>query len=132
MDVLNEPILRNSFRKFSMLEHSSENLDFWEQVEMFKKMKPKERRPEAQRIYEMFLKSEEINVSADQSNSILPLKKVIKVKFILDHTLPTDFPSEIFDCLKFETEFNMEDTFSRFRFSNLYKEMSEKYTFSFI
>jgi hypothetical protein len=74
-DVLNEPILRDFFRKFSTLEHSSENLDIWEHVEKFKKMKPKERKPEAQRIFDIYSKSEEINVSADQSKSNSSIKK---------------------------------------------------------
>eukprot|EP01080_Neovahlkampfia_damariscottae_P003311 gene3311-5752_t len=117
LDILQDEQKRKVFKKFSKSEYSSENIEFWERVQEFKKIKDKnERLDEAEMIYYHFLTPEsddEINVSS---------KLLKRVKIELFEALETnECPIEIFDAIVFELEFGaLSDTLTRFKFTSDY------------
>jgi hypothetical protein len=72
-DILQDIKLRSTFKNFTESEYSSENVNFWEDVEKFKRIRDlNERIEEGERIFEMYLTSiseQEINVSAETSKN---------------------------------------------------------------
>jgi hypothetical protein len=73
-DILQDIKLRSTFKNFTESEYSSENVNFWEDVEKFKRIRDLNKRiEEGERIFEMYLTSiseQEINVCADTSKNL--------------------------------------------------------------
>jgi hypothetical protein len=73
LDILQDSKMRSTFKNFTESEYSCENVNFWEDVEKFKKIRDlNERIEEGERIFEMYLTSiseQEINVCAETSKN---------------------------------------------------------------
>eukprot|EP01080_Neovahlkampfia_damariscottae_P003310 gene3310-5751_t len=119
LDVLENDKFRIYFKQFAESEYSKENVLFWEDAQEFKKIEDlAERMGEAHRIFKSYLTIDseyEINVSSKLESSV---KENLFLNLLND-----ECPNDLFDSIIFELEMtNLNDTFSRFKFTTLYHE----------
>jgi CRISPR/Cas system CMR-associated protein Cmr5 small subunit len=121
MDIMKDGSKRNVFKEFSRYEYSSENLEFWENVQLFKSTDDVlERMVKAEEILTRFLSpdsEEEINITA---------RTVLKTKTYLYGNMENgNCPTDTFDSVIFELECGpLSDTLSRFKLTKDYQKIN--------
>jgi hypothetical protein len=121
MDIMKDGSKRNIFKEFSRYEYSSENLEFWENVQLFKSTDDVlERMVKAEDILTRFLSpesEEEINITA---------RTVLKTKTYLCENMENgNCPTDTFDSVIFELECGpLSDTLSRFKLTKDYQKIN--------
>jgi hypothetical protein len=119
--VLDE-VLKNQqyfkyFKLYATNEFSVENVIFFEEVELYRKMKEDERIEHAEKMIETFLSADSI-YELNTSKKLVDLMKIEKEK---------ECGEELFDpILKDVKMSNLSDTFGRFIISDLFQEMLNK------
>eukprot|EP01104_Vermistella_antarctica_P010415 TRINITY_DN2787_c1_g5_i2.p1 TRINITY_DN2787_c1_g5~~TRINITY_DN2787_c1_g5_i2.p1 ORF type:complete len:401 (+),score=59.22 TRINITY_DN2787_c1_g5_i2:207-1409(+) len=128
INILRNPVGRDSFRSFLVSEHSEENFMFWEEVEQFKHIPEREidkLEDEADRIYHKFLAPDaeyEVNIPGK-------VKDAVRKVFIFDmssfasfepisKSIFTQAQSSVFRTLR-------QDSLTRYMSSDLYEKYKQ-------
>lgn len=123
--------LRQSFRKFCEQEASTENIDCWEEILEFKKIEdPQERYRVGEEIYEKYIgpnATQPVNIS---KKSIVKVRNEIEAErnsIQKDQNYTPNVQITLYDNIQKLIDIVMVDSFTRYKFSDVYFQYVEKY-----
>eukprot|EP01080_Neovahlkampfia_damariscottae_P003099 gene3099-5269_t len=109
--VLKDKKIKDAFAKYTIKEHSSENMLFFEYSLRYNKITDINRKFIAlQKIYDKFLSKDATHPLNTRDENIKIIKKIIEEQ--------EEIPEDVFDAILVDIKFMMQDTFSRFKDSN--------------
>jgi len=105
------------FRAFLEKEYSQENIEFWYEIESFKKLKSKKQQKKAKTIYEKYI---EVNAPSELNISARHRKQAQSKMESGDPTMFDEIQLEVFTLME-------RDSFPRFFFLNFIKQEAPKW-----
>lgn len=117
--LVNEEEDYKIFLEFLKKEFSNENLEFWNQVRVFKSIQDDQKRDlEGVKLYENWINSDELNITGASKKEIIAMFEQCGGKRI---------PIEIFDGAVIDVWMNMRDSYTRFVKTSDYQRLVDKY-----
>jgi hypothetical protein len=114
-EILEDDSKRKFLKSFATREYSVENIIFYEEVMKFQKMDQEERKKKSKLMSDFFFNSDSIY----EINTTKKMKDDVELNF-------EESPAELFDEILRDIVLNtISNTYDRFIFSDLYKEMIE-------
>ena len=107
------------FKLFATKEYSVENIVFFEEVQMYKELNEEKRIERGKSIMENFFQFDSVNEINTSRKYVIEMKNKIKEG-------EENFSKDFFDSVLLDViQTNLSDTFQRFKFSELFREMKQ-------